>query len=335
MGVHQRLIHPAAQGAASHGGLGFVHDPQKTSVALSLPHGLRQLQIAAGSQIQLHKLTGGVVLQFLNMGQLGALIAAQNGQEPACRLHHGRFRQCICGAELCLQYRLTFGKVKTLGGGGIDAAAEFQLQCASEVLIVCGRTAEEYFGRFKAAHFIEKLLGAAAGCGDKQACGDVTQTQAEVLALAVGAGKEIVAFFVEHGAFGHRAGSDHSGDLPLDKALGQRRVFRLLTDGDLIPFGNQSCDVALGGMIGDAAHRGAFGLGLVAVAGGQGQIQLFGGDLRIFMEHFVEIAQTEEQERSRGLAFDLKILLHHGCQFRHGMMLLSVANAEFIMQNAE
>ena len=73
-------------------------------------------------------------------------------------------------------------------------------------------------------------------------------------------------------------------------------------------------------MVGDAAHGNPFlgGLGVFAVVpGGQGQVQLFGGQLGIVGEHLIEVPQTEKQNGIRVVLLDFQILLHHGGKLRH------------------
>ena len=73
-------------------------------------------------------------------------------------------------------------------------------------------------------------------------------------------------------------------------------------------------------MIGDAAHGDPFFLRLgvfAVVPGGEGQVQLLGGQLGIVGEHFIEVPQAEKQNGIRVVLLDFQILLHHGGQFRH------------------
>jgi len=67
-------------------------------------------------------------------------------------------------------------------------------------------------------------------------------------------------------------------------------------------------DVAIGGVIGDAAHRN--GLAFFAVAGSEHDLQFAGGEHGVFVEEFVEIAETEEQQRVRVARFYRMVLLH-------------------------
>ena len=56
-----------------------------------------------------------------------------------------------------------------------------------------------------------------------------------------------------------------------------------------------------------------------AVAAGEGQVQDLRAGLRVFKEHFIKIAQAEQQQRVLGqFAFDAAILGHHGGELRFG-----------------
>ena len=68
-------------------------------------------------------------------------------------------------------------------------------------------------------------------------------------------------------------------------------------------------------MVGHAAHGGLLLLGLGAIPAGQGQIQLPGGKLGVFVEHLVEVAETEKQNAVLIAFLDLLILPLHGSQF--------------------
>ena len=102
--------------------------------------------------------------------------------------------------------------------------------------------------------------------------------------------------------------------------LGTTTADALTADGHLVALGDEPGDVGLAGVVGDPAHGYPLllRLGVLAViAGGEGQIQLFGGQLGIVGEHFIEVPQAEKQNGIRVILLDFQILLHHGGQFRH------------------
>ena len=71
-------------------------------------------------------------------------------------------------------------------------------------------------------------------------------------------------------------------------------------------------------MVGHAAHGGALLRVLhIAVAGGQGNVQLPGGDFGILVEHLIEIAQTEEEQAVLMLLLYFVVLPLHGRKLCH------------------
>ena len=142
--------------------------------------------------------------------------------------------------------------------------------------------------------------------------------------LTIGIRKNyIVRLRVEACAVDDRAGRDDADDIALDKALGERRVLGLLADGDLVALGDQARDVGVARMIGNAAHRRLILRRLAAVAGRQRQIELARGELSILVEHLVEVAQAEKEDRILILFLDLQILLHHRRDLGHDSSSLS------------
>ena len=73
---------------------------------------------------------------------------------------------------------------------------------------------------------------------------------------------------------------------------------------------DEAGDVAVRGVIGDAAHGN--GLALFAIAGGEGDLEFAGGDDGVFVEEFVEIAEAEEEEGVRIAGLYGVVLLHQG-----------------------
>ena len=69
-------------------------------------------------------------------------------------------------------------------------------------------------------------------------------------------------------------------------------------------------------MIGHTAHGSLLLLGLGPVPGSQRQVQLFGRQLGVLVEHFIEVPQPEEQNAVLILLLDGIILPLHGGQFR-------------------
>ena len=83
--VHQRLLEPRPQVAGAHGGLGLVQHPQQAAPLFLAPQRLRQLQIAAGGEVQLHILAGAVPCQLVEVTQIGLLRLIEIPQQTAQR----------------------------------------------------------------------------------------------------------------------------------------------------------------------------------------------------------------------------------------------------------
>ena len=123
--------------------------------------------------------------------------------------------------------------------------------------------------------------------------------------------EEIVFAGVEDGAIGGGAWRDDADDFAADDFLAGAGRFHLIADGDLESGADQAGDVAVGGVIGDAAHGN--GLALFAIARGESDLEFARSEDGVFVEEFVEIAEAEEQESVGIAGFDRLILLHQGC----------------------
>ena len=114
---------------------------------------------------------------------------------------------------------------------------------------------------------------------------------------------------VEIRRVGQRAGRDHAHDLALDHALGLLRVLDLLADRDAIALLHQPRDVAVGGVKRHAAHRHG-GAGRVLRSRRQRQVERARRHQRVLVEHLVEIAHPEEQQRVAILPLRVEVLAH-------------------------
>ena len=209
------------------------------------------------------------------------------------------------------------------GGQLFPVAGEFIPQKGGQVLIFIGTFVHHRLGGGEAAQLVAQVrqpLGAGKGGGVSLAGGDVADAQRGVLLIQKHTGAEVAAAGLQAGAVDDGAGGDHTDDVPLHQALGLGRVLGLLADGHLVALGDEPGDVAVGGVVGDAAHGDALlrRLGLVLVTGGEGQLQLPGGGAGIVAEHLVEIAQAEKENGIRVVGLDFQILAHHGGQLSHG-----------------
>ncbi len=131
-------------------------------------------------------------------------------------------------------------------------------------------------------------------------------------------GEEIVLTGVENGDVGGSAGSYDAGDFAADEFFAGAGLFHLLADGDFETGADEAGDVAVGGVIRDAAH--GYGLTFFAIAGGEGDLEFARGDDGVFVEEFVEVAEAEEEEGVGIAGFYRVVLLHERCGgFGHGV----------------
>ena len=123
--------------------------------------------------------------------------------------------------------------------------------------------------------------------------------------IGVQGGQKVVAL----GAVGRvdrGAGREDAGDFAANDLFGELGVLHLLADGDAVALAEQTADVAFGRVIGDAAHRDR----ALAIAGGEGDLQLAGGGFRVVEKEFVKIAHAEEEQGVRILRFCCHVLAH-------------------------
>ena len=208
----------------------------------------------------------------------------------------------------------------------LNGAGEPVAQIRHELLVFVGERTQHRLGGGEARKLVFKMLQAViAGKGRhvRMAGRHVAKGSACVLLIEKETAEEVAAPVVEAGAVDDRAGRDDADDIALDKALGERRVLGLLADGDLVALGDQARDVGVARMIGNAAHRRLILRRLAAVAGRQRQIELARGELSILVEHLVEVAQAEKEDRILILFLDLQILLHHRRDLGHDSSSLS------------
>ena len=140
--------------------------------------------------------------------------------------------------------------------------------------------------------------------------GDIPKGQAAALPGPVDTADVVVAPLIQQGGVDEGAGGHHPDDVTLHQSLGQGGVLQLLADGHLVPFFDETVDVAFGTVKRDAAHGRPFRK--AALPAGEGEFQLPGHQKGVVKEHLVEIPQPEEKDLVLVLVFDLQVLLHHG-----------------------
>jgi len=193
---------------------------------------------------------------------------------------------------------------------GFDLVGRF---CVSTQKELCRAEASELV-----AHGLLCITAGEDGCAER-AGRNIAEGRAIDAVFAVDAGVVVVFRFVEHRALGHSAGGHDADDVALHKTLSERRVFHLLADGDLVALLDKTRDIAFGGVERHAAHGdlvfGRFVFGVVAA--GEREVQFAGGDARVLVEHFIEIAQAEKENAVGVPLLDGAVLLHHGRELSH------------------
>src|SRR4029077_18040975 len=112
----------------------------------------------------------------------------------------------------------------------------------------------------------------------KLARGKIEGGEAHAFAGARDGGQEIIVLRVER-RVGRRAGRDHTCDFASHQLLGYPRIFYLFADRDLEALPNQLGNIALGGVVGDAAH--GHGDAFLFVAGGKSDLKFTRGRTRV------------------------------------------------------
>ena len=251
-------------------------------------------------------------------------------QAAAGKHRRGAFAQTQAGqirpAELPQHHGLVLLPGEQAAAAGLHGASDPLLQRRRQLLPLRGLRLQQRLRRGKAPQLVDDLLQSRLALsirGVKGAGGDVAEGHGPAVLRGGHAGDIVVPSLLQHGALRDGAGGDDPGDLPFHQALGQGRILHLLADGHIVSLGNQSGDVSLAAVIGHAAHGHLILRGLVPVPGGQGQIQLFGGQLGVLQKHLVKVAQPEEQDAILVLFLDFQILLHHGGDLRHAQSSFS------------
>ncbi len=109
--------------------------------------------------------------------------------------------------------------------------------------------------------------------------------------------------------------AEHLGDLPPDE-LSLARIFHLVADGHLAAGFEEPPDVAIGRVVGNAAHGHR-------TTPGERHVQQLGTRLGVLKEHLIKIPEPEQQQSARRqFAFDSAILRHHGRQLCFGGHLI-------------
>ena len=142
--------------------------------------------------------------------------------------------------------------------------------------------------------------------GDGELSGGVVGAgEAPGFAVEKDGGEIVWAGVVEEGEVVNGAGGNDLGDFAFDDFSGLG-FGGLLGDGDSFFGADEFGDVALCGVVGDAAHGDA-------VALGESDVEDSGGDFSVFEKHFVEVTEAVEEKDVSGERPPHGLILgHHG-----------------------
>lgn len=323
--IADRLVDPALEQAAAHGGSGAVQYGGER-VVVAAGQILGQLQIAAGGGIHDDRMIGLLEAHAANVGQGGALGVfhvlhqAAGGAQGGLALLDAEAHQ-ILGAELLAQ---------ELAGG---TELELPLRAAAQTAATLDMVQEgEGFGveqlrRIGALQLRQQGLFFLKLVDEEAAGADVHGAVAEAAAIVVDGGDQVVLPLAEQRLVGDGARGDDANDLALHRPLAGGRIPYLLADGGRLAELHQLGQIAFDGVIGNARHRDGAAGRLAAL--GQGDVEQLGGLAGIVIEQLVEVAHPIEQQDLRVLGLEGQILLHHWCM----LLDISVVHQAFNLLN--
>ena len=274
-GGEQGTLHPAAQQTAAHGRPRLVEHPEQAPALFLRAHGLRQLQIPPRREVEAHEAPSHVEIEPPDVRQVVFLQVFQRLQQRARRADGAGHRlQRVLFTKLRAKRRRAARKVKLRVGAAVDARTEPLAEHRADGVVLHGFAAEQRLGGQKAPKLVAGGFGPAvsARLRDVERAGrHVAECEAAHAVLGEEAGIIVVLRLRQHRAFCDGAGRYDPDDVPLHQPLGQRGIFHLFADRDLIALCDEARDVALRRVIGHAAHRRLFlgGFALRVVARGE------------------------------------------------------------------
>ena len=133
-------------------------------------------------------------------------------------------------------------------------------------------------------------------------------------AIACHRHQEVVSAAPDDIVLEQRPRRDHPRHFAPNETLGLLRVLDLLAYRGSLPLLNQHPQVAPDGMMGNAAHRNTPAVGHATTC--QREFKQARADLRILPEHLIEVTHAEENQHIGVVAFGLRPLPVHRCEFR-------------------
>ena len=321
---NERLFDPAAEHPLAHGRAGLVQHPEQRSALFAAAQRLGQFQIGPRHRRKPHELrlvVGDDGFQTLHALDLGVVQVFQKGRHREADI--ALFADAGPGRpfppELIFQRDGHQTRRIALLFHQFDGALHVLFQVGGQLTAVQRAGVHQHLAGMVAAQFGDDrrddlFLLQFRDVG--RAGGDIGKAETRRIPFDENARDVVVFIILQHAALDNRSRREHPDDIALDETLRLGGVLHLLADGDLVAFGDQPCHIAFVAVERHAAHGGA--LLLTALFAGQRQVQLPRSRQGIVEEHLVKVADAVEQDLVLMLFFDLKILLHHGRQFRHG-----------------
>ncbi len=326
VGIDERTQDGRAQQAFAHGRLTVIEGVEERNAGvLANKQRLDQFEVAHGDLVELE--SGGMLLEFEAVdvqgfdllrgsdvvencagsdggGGMGGEAVAFEGADVELALDQGDGE--VAGPHPIVEARA--------GGNAVKAAFQLGGQL--------GAGGKEEFAGGGFDDFVDGLLaGGWAGKlgGAEFAGGDVEQGDCAD-GLFGGAGfeerGEKVVLLLAEGVVEGGAGGEDAGDFAADDLLGELGVLHLVADGNAVALAQELGQVAIDGVVGDAAH----GLRALAIARRQGELQFAADGDGVVVEELIEVAHAEEEQGVGILALGRGPLAHEGCQVGEGLL---------------
>ena len=132
----------------------------------------------------------------------------------------------------------------------------------------------------------------------------------------------VVGPLLQQAGLDHRAGRDDADDVAVDQRTAVR-LGGLLADGDPVALADESCEVAVEGVVRHAGERHDFALPHVALR--QDDPGVAGEHTSVVVERLVEVAHAEQQQRAGVARLHVEVLLTD--RSGHGRILPTLSEA--------
>ena len=315
IGIFERLIEKFPKQPCPRRRLGPVEHPEQRPLLFGAPHRFAKLKAAARVDVDLKILAVLVVIQnakvperiFLRLLHIGKQ-SAERAQRRIVRI--AEFLRKI-GKMLSYPAHSVLGR-KTRFFILIDDRREPVPQEVRRRADLVGGGVDKKLARRIGAELPDEPRHTVLALEEGRrhmSRRNIRKRGAENVSAHIDRANVIVLLLVQQRGLRKRPRGNHADDVALDDPLGERRILKLLADGDLISASDKLADVALDGMIRNTAHRRTFLF--PAVPARQREVQLSRGDLGIVKEHFVKVPEPVHEDILAVFVLDFKILLHH------------------------